>query len=95
MNKEKKRAFMADLHKIYNKKTLNLKEQTKKEILNQYKKLDQNSTNIAYASYALYPLIREESYQTKDKDLEKLLKFLEKNKWKAYFGMVLGSAFAR
>lgn len=95
MNREKKKTLMESLHKVYNNKSLNLRDKTKNEILDQYKKLENDSTNIAYASYALYPLIKEDSYDNKDEDLDKLLLFLERNKWKAYFGMVLGSAFAK
>lgn len=96
MKDSKVKDFMEKIHKIYNKKDLNLSEKTKEELLNQYKKLDQEKTNLVYAAYDLYPLIRDDSYDNKeDEDLMAFLKYLERNKWKAYFGMVLGSAFSK
>ncbi|MDD7306033.1 MAG: hypothetical protein PUG67_05540 [Peptoniphilaceae bacterium] len=95
MKKEKIENFLNNLSYIYNNKDISLKEKTRQEIIKQYKKLENGSTNLAYASYALYPYIKEESYAIKDEKFHDFLKLLEKNKWKAYFGMVLGSAFAK
>lgn len=95
MKKEKIDIFLDNLHTIYNDKSLDLKDETKKEILRQYKKLKDGSTNLAYASYFLYPYIKEESYSTKDEKILSLVKDLEKYKWKAYFGMIFTSPFTK
>lgn len=88
-NKEKKRNFLNKMDDIYNDKNIHLSEKTKKEILKQTKDLVNNKTNINYASYHLYPLIKNES-----ENLDEFLKLILKYRWKSYFGMILGSAFS-
>lgn len=93
-NKEKKRNFLNKMDDIYNDKKIHLSEKTKKEILKQTKDLVNNKTNINYASYHLYPLIKNESYDNESENLDEFLKLIFKYRWKSYFGMILGSAFS-
>ena len=44
-------------------KNLNLTETCRKKILDQYKELSNNKTNINYASYKLYPYLRDALYE--------------------------------
>ena len=95
MKKEdKKRIFLNKLKNIYNDKDLHLSEKTKKEILKEYKDLLNNKTNINYASFRLYPLIKNECYANKSEKLDEFLQIIVKYRWRSYFGMVLGSAFS-
>ena len=92
--KEKQKYFMEKLHQIYNDKNLNLSESFRKEILNQYKELSNNKTNINYASYKLYPHLRDALYDNKDsKLLGDFMKIILKYRWKAYFAMILPTRF--
>lgn len=92
--KEKQKYFMGKLHEIYNDKNLNLTEACRKEILNQYKELSNNKTNINYASYKLYPHLRDALYDNKDsKILSDFMKIVLKYRWRAYFGMILPTSF--
>ena len=93
-NKEKKRNFLNKMDDIYNDKNIHLSEKTKKKILKQTKDLVNNKTNIYYASYHLYPLIKNECYDNKSENLDEFLKLILKYRWKSYFGMILGSAFS-
>lgn len=93
-NKEKKRNFLNKMDDIYNDKNIHLSEKTKKEILKQTKDLVNNKTNINYASYHLYPLIKNEYYDNESENLDEFLKLILKYRWKSYFGMILGSAFS-
>ncbi|MDD7306678.1 MAG: hypothetical protein PUG67_08825 [Peptoniphilaceae bacterium] len=92
--REKKDFFLKQLKNVYNDKDLNLSEETKKELIKQYSELISNKTNINYASFHLYPLIKNECYNNKSKILDDFLKLMLKYRWQSYFGMVLGSAFA-
>lgn len=94
MKKEDKKNFLNEMDSIYNDKDLNLSQKTKKEILKQYKDLVNNKTNINYASYHLYPLIKNECYNNKSEKLDEFLKLILKYRWRSYFGMVVGSAFS-
>ena len=92
--KEKQKFFMEKLHEIYNDKNLNLTETCRKKILDQYKELSNNKTNINYASYKLYPYLRDALYDNKDsKLLGDFLKIILKYRWKAYFAMILPTKF--
>ena len=61
--KEKQKYFMEKIHQIYNDKNLKLSKSCRKEILYQYKDLSNNKTNINYASYKLYPYLRDALYE--------------------------------
>lgn len=91
---EKKKNFLNKMDRIYNDKDLKLSEKTKEEILKQYKDLANNKTNINYASFHLYPLIKNECYDNKSEKLDEFLQLILKYRWRSYFGMVLGSAFS-
>lgn len=91
--KEKTKIFLDKLHNIYNNKQLNLSKNTKSEILKQYTELMNGKTNINYASYHLYPFIKNECYNNKSDELDELLKLVLKYRWRSYFGMILCSAF--
>lgn len=84
----KRKDFIKKLHKIYNDKNINLSSKSKEELLTQYKALSLKKTNIAYASFKLYPYIKKDSYKNKSQKLDEFIKILQKNKWRAYFGMV-------
>ena len=92
--KEKQKYFMEKLHKIYNDKNLNLTETCRKKILDQYKELSNNKTNINYASYKLYPYLRDALYDNKDSELlGDFMKIILKYRCKAYFAMILPTKF--
>lgn len=92
--KEKQKFFMEKLHEIYNNKNLNLTETCRKKILDQYKELSNNKTNINYASYKLYPHLRDALYDNEDSELlGDFMKIILKYRWKAYFGMILPTSF--
>lgn len=92
--KEKQKFFMEKLHEIYNDKNLNLTETCRKKILDQYKELSNNKTNINYASYKLYPYLRDALYDNKDSELlGDFMKIILKYRWRAYFGMILPTSF--
>lgn len=92
--KEKQKYFMEKIHQIYNDKNLKLSKSCRKEILDQYKDLSNNKTNINYASYKLYPYLRDALYDNKDsKLLGDFFKIILKYRRKAYFAMILPTKF--
>ena len=92
--KEKQKYFMEKIHQIYNDKNLKLTKSCRKEILDQYKDLSNNKTNINYASYKLYPHLRDALYDNKDSELlGDFMKIILKYRWKAYFAMILPTRF--
>ena len=93
-NKEKKRNFLSKMNDIYNDKNIHLSAKTKEEILKQTKDLVNDKTNINYASYKLYPYLRDALYDNKDSELlGDFMKIILKYRWKAYFAMILPTKF--
>lgn len=95
-NVKKKTEFMELIRGVYNNKNLGLSDTLKKKLLETAKGLE-SGYKISFLSYSLYPYVVKELQRESLSDSCELLhfmKYLEKKRWKYYFGSIVGVAFS-
>lgn len=91
--KEKLREFIQLLEAVYYNPNLNLKKETKEELVRVRLALDKK-IRISYLAYQLYPFVYQEKLDNPSSmELEAFSNFLLKNRWRYYVGSVFGMAF--
>lgn len=94
MMSKRKTFFKNQVETIYQNKTLNLSDNLNKELLETIKDI-QKGDRISYLAYRLYPHVLKELNSNHSEELKAFKKYLEKKRWKYYFGSVLSMAFVR
>ncbi|BBE40800.1 MULTISPECIES: bacteriocin immunity protein [Streptococcus] len=94
MFKKKKNEFYNKVTEIYNNQELLLSDKLRDELLKAIKGF-QKGDRISYLAYRLFPYVLEETFSKPNKDLKEFKRYLEKVRWKYYFGEILGLAFIR
>lgn len=93
----KRKEFYHQIELVYNNSTLLISEELRQALLDSVLRLEKGD-RIAYLAYKLYPLVCDEILHCKSNrndELVVLQKYLEKARWKYYWGSVLSMAFIR
>lgn len=93
----KRQEFYHHIELVYNNPTLGISEELRQALLASVFNLEKGD-RIAYLAYILYPLVCDEIRHRKSHRNEELVilqKYLEKARWKYYWGSVLSMAFIR
>ncbi|MDO5078169.1 hypothetical protein [Streptococcus minor] len=95
-SRQKRDGYYRQIEQIYNNKHIIISSKLRKELLSSAKGL-QNGEQISYLAYKLYPFVCDEILENKSNKNELIIlkKYLEKTRWKYYWGTVLGMAFVR
>lgn len=95
--KRKRHAFYHQIELVYNNPSLKISKDLRQALLESVSDLEKGD-RIAYLAYRLYPFVCDEILNHKanrDDELVVLQKYLERARWKYYWGAVLSMAFAR
>lgn len=92
MFKKKRMIFLNQVEEIYQNNNLNLSKKLNKELLKTIKGIDKGD-RISYLAYHLYPYVLEELLRNDSEELKLFKKYLEKIRWKYYFGQVFAMSF--
>ncbi|MCF2665675.1 bacteriocin immunity protein [Streptococcus alactolyticus] len=98
MNKRRKRKrqiFYHHIELVYNNPTLVISEELRQALLNSASGLEKGDS-IAYLAYRLYPFVCDEVLHRKANRNDELLvlkKYLERKRWRYYWGVILQVAF--
>ncbi|ESV55208.1 hypothetical protein SAG0136_08325 [Streptococcus agalactiae LMG 14747] len=94
MFKKKKMIFLNQIHEIYQNNNLDLSPRFNKELLKTIKGVEKGD-RISYLAYRLYPYVLEELLRNDSEELKLFKKYLERTRWKYYFGQVFAMSFVR
>lgn len=87
-NSKSRNKFMEFIKRFYNDKNLKLSEPFREKLLEVAVGLEKKS-RISYLAYVLYPYVSKEVMNNPNNlDLLDFKKYLERQRWKYYFGMV-------
>lgn len=95
--KRKRITFYHQIELVYNNPSLKISKDLRKALLESALGLEKGD-RIAYLAYRLYPFVCDEILNQKanrNGELIVLQKYLERTRWKYYWGVVLSMAFAR
>lgn len=93
----KRKDFYHHIELVYNDPTLIISKELRQALLKSVSGLEKGD-RIAYLAYQLYPFVCDEILHRKanrNDELVVLQKYLEKARWRYYWGSVLSMAFAR
>ncbi|MEX2804536.1 bacteriocin immunity protein [Streptococcus sp. H31] len=94
---KKQQEFYHQIELVYNNPTLMISGDLRQELLESAAGLE-NGDRISYLAYKLYPFVSDEILHHKANRNDELIilkKYLERTRWKYYWGSVLSMAFAR
>lgn len=94
MFKKKKIIFLNRVEELYKNKTLDLSEKLNEKLLETIKGAKKGD-RISYLAYRLYPYVLKELTFNGSEELNLFKKYLERTRWKYYFGEVLSMAFIK
>ncbi|MFU2182621.1 bacteriocin immunity protein [Streptococcus pluranimalium] len=94
MFKKKKMIFLNQVKKIYQNDTLDLSQKLNKELLKTIKSVEKGD-RLGYLAYRLYPYVLEELLHNDSEELKVFKKYLERTRWKYYFGQIFAMSFVR
>ena len=93
-NRKKRDEYYQQIDRIYNNDSIIISSKLREELLNSAKGL-QKGDQISYLAFKLYPFVCDEVLKNKSNELIAFKKYLEKTRWKYYWGSVLGMAFVK
>lgn len=94
MFKNKKAIFYKNINELYSNNQLELSEELRTQLLKTINDFHQGD-RISYLAYRLYPYVLKESFSNQSNEFILFKKYIEKVRWKYYFGEVLGMAFKK